>query len=257
MLKTFELKAKSLNCQLLSREHHGRDRFDTWLHPIGAIIHTSHRNEHIHALAISPASIQHLLMDDDVTMSITAMHSLLVDFKVGRMEVSLEGRDLATVLTFELRDHWYTDVDLDGNYISNGVQSGFFVAIAGEPRAEFLASEVASLVDVHPHMDLSPEGLTEWLSVHPQFISSAGDLTKMLFQIEMMSMAQGSLQEAIGDFATSLGMEVEGITVLDADDLPEEVLRMINQEDGFTSSMADLVEPVDPLAAVASSELPS
>lgn len=57
MLKTFELKAKSLNCQLLSREHHGRDRFDTWLHPIGAIIHTSHRNEHIHALAISPRMI--------------------------------------------------------------------------------------------------------------------------------------------------------------------------------------------------------
>ena len=42
-----------------------------------------------------------------------------------------------------------------------------------------------------------------------------------------------------------------------ADDLPEEVLRMINQEDGFTSSMADLIEPVDPLVAVASSELPS
>ena len=52
-------------------------------------------------------------------------------------------------------------------------------------------------------------------------------------------------------------MEVEGITVLDVDDLPEEVLRMINQEDGFTSSMADLIEPVDPLVAVASSELPS
>ena len=79
----------------------------------------------------------------------------------------------------------------------------------------------------------------------------------MLFHIEMMSKAKGSLQEAIGDFATSLGMEVEGITVLDADDLPEEVLRMINQEDGFTSSMADLIEPVDPLVAVASSELPS
>ena len=257
MLKTFELKAKSLNCQLLSREHHGRNRFDTWLHPIGAIIHTSHRNEHIHALAISPASIQHLLMEDNGSMSISAMHSLLVDFKVGRMEVSREGLDIATVLTIELRDHWYTDVDLDGNYISNGVQGGFFVAIAGEPRAEFLASEVASLMDVHPPMDFTPENLTEWLSVHPQFISSAGDLTKMLFQIEMMSMAQGILQEAIGDFATSLGMEVEGITVLDADDLPEEVLRMINQEDGFTSSMVDLIEPVDPLVAVASAELPS
>lgn len=257
MLKTFELKAKSLNCQLLSREHHGRDRFDTWLHPIGAIIHTNHRNEHIRALAISSASIQHLLMEEDGSMSISAMHSLLVDFKVGRMEVSREGRDLATVMTFELRDHWYTDVDLDGNYISNGIQSGFFVPITGEPRAEFLASEVASLMDVHPQMDLSPEGLIEWLSVHPQFTGSAGDLTKMMFQIEMMSGVQGGLQEAIGEFAASLGMEVEGITVLDADDLPEEVLRMINQEDGFTSSMADLIEPVDPLVSVAETDLPS
>lgn len=257
MLKTFELKAKSLNCQLLSREHFERNRFDTWLHPTGVLIYTTHRNEHIHALAISPDSIQHLLMEEDGSMSISAMHSLLVDFKVGRMEVSQEGRDLATVMTFELRDHWYTDVDLDGNYISNGIQSGFFVPITGEPRAEFLASEVASLMDVHPQMDPSPEGLIEWLSVHPQFTGSAGDLTKMMFQIEMMSRVQGGLQEAIGEFAASLGMEVEGITVLDADDLPEEVLRMINQEDGFTSSMADLVEPVDPLVPVASSDLPS
>lgn len=257
MLKTFELKAKSLNCQLLSREHHGRDRFDTWLHPTGAIIHISHRNEHIHALAISPASIQHVLMEDDGCMSISAMHNLLVDFKVGRMEVSREGLDLATVLTIELRDHWYTDMDLDGNFISNGMQGGFFAAMAGEPRADFLTSEVASIVDVHSPMDLTPENLTEWLAVHPQFISSASDLTKMLFQIEMMSRAQGSLQEAIGELATSLGMEVEGIAVLDADDLPEEVLRMINQEDGFTSSMADLIEPVDPLVSVADTDLPS
>lgn len=205
MLKTFELKAKSLGCRLISRERDGRDRIDVWEHPAGIHILTIHSNEHIRSVVLNPHSFQAELTGEDCMFDQHAFKAILKDFKIGIVEIEHDGQHLAHALMFELRDTWCHTYSPSGIRVTNTQGSGFYVPVIGDVVEDLRVKGIYDRLDHYDKLVLTPDNFKTWSDSRHQFDSAAEDFIHVLQQIGMERDHQAQMQKALSDLIESQG----------------------------------------------------
>lgn len=238
MLKTFEMKMKAIGAVRLTREHVGRDRYESWSLPNGIELLVVHSNEHVKMMTLNGFTVAKALSEsEEQHFTVKGFEDVMQFLDVTYLPIHQKGEFLAHVLYFQPKDTLFSMYSPEKRLLVNGYASGFGSVISQEIYDDLVSKAILPKLKMGEPLEYDPVALAKWVEKHPQAAFRMDGLVESVNNMIMGINAEATMKALVEDFAKNIGLDCQ-VEVSSPEELAKELHEMQNSPGNLGSGFA-------------------